>query len=649
MKIRPFWAILMLSLLLLGAPVVLAEARPGGALTIGRTPAGQWELPLALLGYGETLRLSGQLGEQELVLPIPDGLNPLELRAQAFTPPDVEGGYMEVLNGQNALLTLALSPPQMSLRIPLDDVAVQGQRLYLSFLVHLHTVEDTCADSTGVWLELRSATLVLGGEARPPSEVDTFFPPILSVLRLYVSPSPTSAESEAALNLAMAVAHRYAPQKPVIKLEALAQDEALPLEAEATPFERAVIIREGPATQVSLEPNQASGWPSLLLSGPASALRHASRLLADELAPAAPAPTLGAIEKLQGERLALSSLGTTKLRVSGVGRMEIPFSFAQADLGGPIRALAFRLRGTYTPPATGAQAILSIYFNSALLRMAPLGRKGAFDLHFSIPKELLYRDNVLVVRFDYTPPEGRYRLEEAPFTVQISPESYIRVRRGQALPPGFNRFPQALSQGFEVAFEQFDRDSLANALGLVVALQRLSKCPLRLTVVPWGSALSSKEPALLVATHPHSVAALRPSLIPEPLAITDSHGHEVLRLEAEATFAALEAFESRGRDVLLLTCRGDQGRELQRQLVSALEAHPQGWRALRGDVLLQTGSARPQALRLRGGGLKVKPLTIAELSWWPSLRSALYLAASGLLLVFLAWAYPRVVRHGLSQ
>jgi len=655
LKIRSVLIVLALFGLIFFCPAASAEtAGPYLVAAITRNPAGQWELPLALLGYGEAVRISGQLEQRELHMPIPDGLHPIELRTLAFTSPDVESGYLEVLDGQRSLFSLALQPPQMSLTIPLGEAMVQGQRLSLTFLVRLRTVDDACVNSlTGAWLDLRSVALVLGGEARPPTTVGVFFPPILSGLRLFVPPSPTAAEAEAALRLAMAVTSRYAPQRPAITLEALAQDEALPLGAESMPFERAVVIRESSSTRIALEAGQA-GWPLLLMSGPAPALSRASRLLVDDLAPAAAAPSLSSIEfdrpeQLQGERLALSSLGNTRLQVSGVGRMEIPFSFAQADLGGPIRTLALRLLGTYTPPAAGARAMLSVLFNATLLRTIPLEREGAFDLYLSMPQELLYRDNLLTVRFEYTPPEGRCRLGVDPFTAQVGPGSYVQVQRGQALPAGFGRFPQALSRGFEVAFEQFDQDSLSSALGMVVALQRLSKIPLHLTMVPWGSALLSKEPALLVAANPHSAAELKPPLIPEPLAVTDQGGGELLRLEADATFAALEAFESQGRDVLLLTRRGSQGPELQRRLISALEDGPQGWSALQGDVLLQTGPTEPQELHLRGGGLKAESLAPSRLSWWPSLRPVFYLLALGLLLFFLVWAYPRVVRRGPGQ
>lgn len=618
----------------------------------GRTPAlyaqeanEVWEVALSALGYRDPLRLSGAVSSQEIFVPVPAGLQPVRLRARVHRSPDVEGGFLEVRAGDRLVAAFDVNDLNADLDVSLQEVEFSGQSVPLRFLARLRGEEDVCSAAlAGMWVELAEATVVLEGQPVLPQTVGEFFPPILEEVTFFVPSEPTPAEAEAVLRLSAAVVYRYAGQDVNVRLASFSPGGQVDLPS--SPFARAVMVQEkGPA--------QAEVTGLLLrLTGDATALRAQSRLLADKLAPLLAAPSVSSLsfvapEEVGGEQVPLSALGYTGYTVSGVGRLEVPVYFSQADLGGPVQGLALRLAGTYTPIPEGSDAVLLVLFNGALIQSVRLDQTGAFDVYIPVFRSLVRRDNTLVLRVDYTPPGGECRVGRHPLTFYLDPRSYIQVDHGQGLSPGFERFPQALLPSFQVSFDTLDLDALQGALSTVGELQRLAGTRLlKPVVVPWEESTRAHEPALLVGTDGERVAALRPPLVPIPFRVLDADGRELLRFEADLAFGALEAFEQGGRDVLLLTAYRD--RTLLASTANSVRAQPQGWYMLTGDVYLFPAEEAPVTVNVRGGAVRVVPLAPSVAVWWVRVRPFVYAALLVGTLLFVAWAYPRVVRKGIS-
>jgi hypothetical protein len=344
-----------------------------------------------------------------------------------------------------------------------------------------------------------------------------------------------------------------------------------------------------------------------------------------------------------GNLVTLADLGYSLQQVSGVGRLEIPFAFSQADLGGDIKNLRVRLIGTNTPLEALASATLTVLFNGAQVHSRLLTTNTQFDLYLNIPNTLLRRENTLIVRFDYTPRQGECRIGVSPFSAQVWESSTLQYDQGNVLPIGFQRFPQSFLPAFEVTVTPLNAANLRRAVELVRLLQSASKQPLRLKWSEWQTASSSSHSWLIVQPNAAQVKALNPPLDLSPFRLVDVSGRELLRFEGEMPFAVLQAFEHNNRSVLLLGASGDLA--LMDQLLLNLKQNPNGWYDLSGDVyLLGEGMTQGVGVDVRGGAVRVVPLQPSLAVWLARLRPYLFGVAFVALLAFLIWLYPKLVR-----
>ncbi len=610
--------------------------------------AGETEYTLRLteLGLPPRIRLSGALAEYTFSVPVHPGLQPVALEAQIRVAPGITTGVLSVDQQQATLFTLALPPKAERLVVPLTMSEVQQHRLTLTIRTVLNPGEPLCAAALLRWVELSALRVSFRGVLRPPDTVAEFWPPDLQALQLYVPPTPHPGTINATLDLATFAARLALGHGVTVTVKPLAASAPLPTVSPA-PFQRAVVVREGAGKGVRLVTPREQAWPLLVVSAPPEELAAVVRELVERWHPLLLARTV----QLQAattsvapplRRWTLADLGYTRLQMQGAGQLETSLSFSQADLGGPIAAATLRLAGTYSPVPSGGTATLAVLLNNGLVHALPLGQAGRFDFLTTLPAGLLRRDNTLTVRVLYTPPGGDCRVGVHDLIVRLDPASYLEVKRGQKLPPGFERFPQALLPTFEVSFDKLTPTTLQSAVQLVTALQRLTHTPLHPRVVPWEQALRDRQPLLAVALDPARAEALNPPLEPKPFRLLDSEGNELLRLGIETRFVILEAFTAGGRDVLLLTHR-----DLPEGLVTLTQELQKGdgWYALNGDVWLLPATGLPVAMRLRGSGLRIEPLPPSPLTWWQRIRPFVYAAAFAAVVVFLFWAYPRLVRE----
>jgi len=608
-----------------------------------------WSIPLSLLGHGESIRLHGQVAQRDLNLPVSDGLTPFEFRAEGLISPDIRDGYLEVRSEERVLTTISLPTEDNKIVIPLEKVTVRKEEMALTFIVRLRSTDDICLTAfTGAWFDLQSSTLILSGEAAPPTTVSDFLPSILTKVTVALPEIPTEAEADAALQITATVTQRYAAEKPEIEVVSL--ENGLP--TTPSPFERVIVIQEGGDDGMLLLPD-ANDWPYLRLQGSAVALRRQGGLLVNKRAATALAPAVQVLDfsnpdQIASEQITLSELDVANLQVTGVGRLEIPIAFSQSELGGPVNTIDLRLAGTYTPPVTGAQAELSILFNGALIHAEPLEGDGTFDIYLNIPNDLVQRDNNLMARFDYTPAGGECKVGVQPFTGQLAEASYLQVTRGQSLPASFDRWPQVSFPSAVVGIEPLNQSMLKSAVNTVIFMQRITTKQLNLSVVPWADALEAKKPTILITTNTDVVSTLEPPLSLKEQRILDNNDQQILQLDLGTPLAVIQAFEKEGRDILLLLQQGDG--DLLANLTASLVEDELGLYDVKGDVLLQSeASSTLVDLQLRSESFRIEPLAPTASIWVSQYQALFYLILLIAVLLSMAAIYPRVVRNRPTQ
>ncbi|MEM8706652.1 MAG: hypothetical protein AAGE98_09360 [Actinomycetota bacterium] len=307
-----------------------------------------------------------------------------------------------------------------------------------------------------------------------------------------------------------------------------------------------------------------------------------------------------------------------RLRVTGVGRMELPIFVDQASFGGPVQDIKINLVGTYTPLAASAQATMSLFLNGILVDAINLqDGDGHFDYELHLDPELIGRNTSLSVVADYSPPSGWCRPGEIPFTLQLSPFSKFIVEPGEILPPGFERWPQtAVENDFHVALDTFSTGRLDLALRLVAALQRTTQEPMDATFVDVEDAADIDGPVVIVSASGPEWLDNAPLLATNPISVINDERIERLRFDVNTPHAVLEAFEFHDDDRLILTW--NSGAEEDRtiglayasELVDSFSTRDLSWKILFGDTYLLSAGSPPLAIAVRDDEIQPSP-TIA--------------------------------------
>lgn len=337
----------------------------------------------------------------------------------------------------------------------------------------------------------------------------------------------------------------------------------------------------------------------------------------------------GPDENPLAQKITMASLGQENRQVKGSGFLPISYRFSQADLGGPLRELAVRFAGVHTPLPEGAQGYLSLSHNGVLVHSQKLSGT-TFDLYQLIPTDQLRRDSVLELAFQYTPAGGNCQKGSLPFSASVFNGSYFSVERGNTLPQGFERFPQAYVATMPVFLENHSIENVSAAVQLVMAMQKTTRTQLKPRLVP--EPILDGSPLLYIGER----ALPQAPIGMQPFELKDRQGRALVSFQPGSDFASLQAF---GQTLMLA---GPQ-RLSQNLLSSALTSD--GWYALSGDSVVQGIAGPPALLRVQGSGYTVEALQENRQSLWQKYRDYWFLLLGLILIAALAWIYPRAVRN----
>lgn len=618
-----------------------------------RVDDGLWLVPFDATEIGRSLRLAGEVNESVVSIPVPPGFELVSMRASLTLSPDVDTGYVEFFGPGSSPLAIEFGhradrDAVTEVELDLSEVDVESDRARVTFRNRLRSEDPVCTTNLlGAYVDLSHGVLLLRGDPAVPTTVANFFPPLLERVEISLPRETSPAEAEAAARMAIAASRSAIGGAPTLDISALWNDaEVRDVDLEASG--RAVAISEDLPAGVHLVTTRSGGVVLALGGDGAELIRSAEALMSSysplvvgtsvsiEVFDLDPEPEADAVPDVlafdddvtSGERTSdlggsdvgngpllstesksrhsFRALELGRMRLTGVGRMDLPFSISQSALGGPVSSMRIHVEGVYTPIDGGAQGSMSFNLGGQMIQGWTLGDQGAFKFDFEIPEEMHSRSFDYQLSVDYSPEGGCDTLGAIPMNVQINPDlSFMEVGGGQSLEPGFARFPQTLLGGFAVGLATYDLNHVAMSVRLLAALQRLSPVDLSPEFVDVATAMSAPTSAVVISSTTASVLEAGPMLSTDSMTVIDEERLKLLDFEVDLPHAVLEAYESAGADRLLLTWSNGGGPPRSgyahvTELLDSFSTRQLSFQRLFGDTYLLSDGSPPVSLSLRG-------------------------------------------------
>ncbi|GAB5519534.1 MAG: hypothetical protein RhofKO_17850 [Rhodothermales bacterium] len=537
MYISLFRRTLVLGLSLLALPLTDAHAQ-----------AAAWSL--ADLGYSGDHDLTWDAPERFYSLPFNDGYTPTALLLHVQPVPGLPSAYLRAQSGGRTLGQFAITDTTSQLRIPLDRATPYDGHLPITLSLHLRSTQG-CTDHSADRLTLREeSTLHLRGQAFLPNSIQAFFPPHLEDVVFYVPEPISSAAAQSALWLSAFLAQRY----PAASLTLAPWPDAT------------ASLAAGPTTRSIRWSPDASATLDVVASNP-SPLRHAVLTLGrvEEAAQLFRSPSgqqlaMGATLRTEQVHVktpryaaepTLADLGYADLHASGRGLASTLIRFDMLRFGPDRRPSQLQLAAQHTPIAPTRTGAFAQFFLNGHLIHSQLLEGHALNTTMDLPPHHLRRINTLEIRFSIaTPTQGSACTEDPLLSVSIDPTSSLTTTSGRLDIAGFERFPSAQAQSYDVFVDDGSLTTTQHATRLVHALQTATSLPLTPRLL---LDLDHTTDAPLIAAGGPALTQRLPSRITAEAggSLTTSGLGGALHFNAEAPHAVLQSVRRGRQDVLL--------------------------------------------------------------------------------------------------
>ncbi|MEZ0352143.1 hypothetical protein [Mycobacterium sp. pR1184] len=587
--------------------LVLSAPPAGAAPSDAGTTTDSLTLSLADLGSAPNLEFWGLTSTQVLTVPVLRGLTPTALNTTVELPINLRTGTLTVSQDQRTLARLNLPAADNSpLVIPLAGAEVVDNWLTITLRTYLVPQDGVCLYPESP-LRLSSPSISYTGVEQPPTTVAHFLPPVLKKLSIYLPQSPSSSESDTAIQLAASAASRYGRQNPEIAVVPLPEGQVAP----PTPpqsLERQIVVKEGSDNGLALQGSGAATY--LLMSGPLgeadesdtavlfndlSQLAVSSKAVVDQLKPTAQQP---------GDSTTMRELGQVVANATSL-QPRVSIGLDQTRFGRSIRNVRVHLQGSYTPTPSNIGGQVTVNIGPETIDHFPTDGHGTIDRWVDVPDRLLQRYTSLDVVLDvasnvghcgdfYTAGPGNQLL-----TLNINGDTTIESKpAAPPVPDGFQSLPQALMPRVQVGIEAHSLPDTLRAVSLVVGLQRISSTPIYTHVTSVQQAIDSSNPAILISADGwnHSNVVLPVSAGPSgPITVnayTADGKPTTLALDPVMKFGSLQTVFNHGRSLLVATSNGTSAQvdELIRWLGGD---NNKRWQRLKGVAVVAVAGQDP--------------------------------------------------------
>ncbi len=562
-----------------------APAEPGSAIS------------LADLGSQGNISfyVNRDVSSTTVMFPVPPGLKPVQLTARLELPVQLRFGNLAVTQVNRTINRQPLpAQDQAEMVIPLDGVEVSGNWVSLTLTMNAIPPEGYCWNSQAP-IRLADTAVTFAGGVAPPGSVADFLPPVLRKVTIGIPGKPSSAESNAAIQLAAAVAKRNGQQPEVAVVPLPAGADTVPVRA--APLERQIIVKEGPTAGLSVQPGP--GGPVLRVSGPADQLVRQVQLVADDslryaVSTGTTVETLP-LPKLFSDTTTLGEMIGSDLTSEALWP-RVGVEIDQTRWGHPVGSVSVRLIGSYTPlPGNfGGEVVATVGSESVDRWQADAS--GVIDRTVTIPDRLLKRFSSLEVMVRTTGDPGRCG-DQLPVMLRIKGATEVSVTPAKPpVPLGFQSVPQALMPRIRVGIGDDALGDTVRAAQIMVGLQRASAVPLVTDVVPLQEAIAGTDPAVLISAGGWNNQSIALPFNAEQgrLKVTgvNEAGDSVeLNLEPAKGFGSLQTVFDGQRTLLVATSTGAP-RQLD-ELLRYLAAQPDRWAGLDGRAIIAVAGAAP--------------------------------------------------------
>ena len=538
--------------------------------------------------YDTTLVATGGAGTAATNLPIPPGLVPVLLEADVV-PQGTATGTVRVSVGRIFATVDAQAGGRVRLELPPDLVLADPTVLPISIENNYDFLDDrTCIIDESTTQTLTNLKLTLEGTTALPRTVAQFFDS--SVTEIDIVPSDLSkAATSGAMQLASTLGYLYPSSTSITVTRA---------PTVFGPGARIVHVKSGASSKSEID--LEAGTPTLTLSGTAPQLSSAAIALSSPANLLADAPK---VTELSSEVNAQGQVSQTFAQagarfvslLANRGTVSAAVGVDQVRFGPPVGEYSVHVEGFYTPAPAATQARLSLLWNDQLLASTLLGPEDSFVLDGVVSTPT--RTGQVRVVLESAPSSGPCEAPGLGMRADVdTSKSTITATRGQALAPGFDRFPQVMFPVIPVAFgsspSSFSR--LDAAAQLLVALARANPLPLTINQVSFNQAKNSASTALVVGATATDAQALNAPLRMAPWRAVDAAGQEYT-VKVDGPFAALQAYQQNGRDLLVLASTS-MGEPLLKSLATSINELEFGWSSLDSDLYIALPDSEPFTL-----------------------------------------------------
>jgi hypothetical protein len=604
------------------APATTAAAAPAG------DPA---TISLADLGSSDTIYFDARRDTSisNFSVHVTNGLSPSAMNDTLEMPVTLKSGYVAVTqNGK----TVSRQPLPLAdgakLVIPLAGAEVSdGWASVTLTITALPTDANYCWD-TNAPIRLVNSSVTFTGNPAPPGTVAEFLPPSLARLTIGVPLKPSASESEAAIQLAAAMATRYGWQKTEIAVVPIPGGvETMPAPG---PRERQIVVRENPDKGLTLAPRP--GTPVLLITGPGPELTNQTRLLTDPALAFALSTKAVADELTSDTAPAPQSTTLAQLRqrvgTSESLRPQVEIKIDQTLFAEPVANVRVHLIGSYTPLPANFNGELLATIGDEVIDRWPVDAQGDIDRWVDIPNHLVDRTTYLKLKEQTAGDPGRCN-DYLDMALRIDGKTEIQVSRaGLPVPPGFRSLPQALMPVIPIGMELGSATDTARAAKIMVGLQRASALPLTAQVASLQDVIAGRDPAILISANGWANQNLALPFSTELGRITiaglDPSGNSTsLTLDPAVKWGALQTLFDGHRSLLVATSNGAPA-QLD-ELLRWLDAEPGRWSDLDGRAIISVPFNAPVTVPNRRADLATEKAKAGlAASGWP------WLVASGI-------------------
>lgn len=528
-------------------------------------------------------------GTQRTTFDVPAGTTATKLTGSLKADGALEG-KATVLIGERVAATYG-SDDSSSVDIPLGPGDVVDGSISVGLLYEPELDDDVkCRVPDTSRVTLDDVQLALAGDPTKPTTVGDFFAPGVNRVTVVVPADADDDVLQAGLSAVGALSHRYGERAKVD----LATTSSLD-----SPTSRDVAIESGTGDVVATI-DTIGVVPKLTLTGGGDELAKAAAAFGSEsivLADDATATKLtddptstGALNRT------LESLGNERVQLGGYGRSTGFVQASQADFGGPVSQIDVTLKGQTSDIPKDVDASLSVFWNDFLIGSRTLTESEPLNWHLKVSNTLLRSGNGLTLQVDAIPRDGDcVGVAALPIRVDIDGRaSSLQATRGASGNAGFGQFPQALGGNLPVALGGDGGSRTAQAVDasrIVAALQRATRTPLAIDLISADKLTSGSESGLLVGADAAVADKLKAPLRFGSFRQISGNNSE-FAVETNQPFAALEAFRTGGRNLLMLGGWQSGSETLAARIAKYVEARPDGWNSLSGDLVVMTASTK---------------------------------------------------------